>query len=275
MVDAEAVIACAAGAVAEFQPGIVRVGAPADGAFVMIQAFALFLFDFPRRFAEVDGRAGLARLPGNQAQKRAGEEDEEVQNGDDRQEIDREGIGDHGGQEIKRIDQGHVFHLDRDKEEEQNGLVGEERGIGEEHRQVKVLRVDADAQAADEIDQETVKHRQRPADEKIDVELRRTPVLLERAAHPVVEIKDEKGEKTRGGRINHKGEQTPDLTAQNQRCVKAQIAQEHAVGHAENPEDDVRDRQVAHQVRDAEIRMLVTEAVNQPHGVFHRQFLQI
>ena len=45
MVDAEAVIALAAGAIAEFQVGIVHIGAAADGALMGVEFGLLFPAD--------------------------------------------------------------------------------------------------------------------------------------------------------------------------------------------------------------------------------------
>ena len=54
MLAAEAMIACAAGAVAKLEIGIVGIGPAADGAFVAIEAVALFAANFGRGLPEVD-----------------------------------------------------------------------------------------------------------------------------------------------------------------------------------------------------------------------------
>ena len=66
----------------------------------------------------------------------------------------------------------------------------------------------------------------------------------------------------------------PDLTAHNQAGIKTEITQQHGVGRSEDPENNIGDGEISHQIRYSKIGMLVTEAVNQPHGVFHNVFLQ-
>ena len=72
MIDAEAVIAGTAGAVTEFQIGIVCVRPSAYGAFMMIELLPFLLPDSLRFPAEVDGL--FARLLWEISQKRAREE---------------------------------------------------------------------------------------------------------------------------------------------------------------------------------------------------------
>ena len=62
VVYAEAVVAGAAGAVAEFQIGVFRVRASADGALSRVGLFGLLLVVLLRRLFEVDGLA-LLLLP--------------------------------------------------------------------------------------------------------------------------------------------------------------------------------------------------------------------
>ena len=61
------------------------------------------------------------------------------------------------------------------------------------------------------------------------------------------------------------------LTALAQGGIKTEIGRQRGIGGSENPEHHVGDRKIAHQMRDAEAGMLVAEAVDQAHGIFHRR----
>ena len=77
VVDAEAVVPGAAGAVTEFQTGILRIRPAADRALMMIELLPLLLTDLFRSLAEVDGcAAGPARQILHQG---ASKEDHKVQ----------------------------------------------------------------------------------------------------------------------------------------------------------------------------------------------------
>jgi hypothetical protein len=85
-----AVIACAAGAVTEFQIGEVHVCPSADGAFVAVAPICLFFLLLPDRGFELDGLVGCLVLcaapPPCKAVGNGGpEKDEEVQQGDEGQ----------------------------------------------------------------------------------------------------------------------------------------------------------------------------------------------
>ena len=266
VVNAEAVISGAAGAVAKLQPGIFGVGSAADRAFVVIQLIPLLLTDFFGFSPEVDG--GLARLAGKVPEQSPGEKDEKIQDGDDRQKIDRKRTPDDRKQEVCRVNQRQIFHFDRNDEKQQYLLIGEKRRIGEKHGQIQILCVNDDPVATDEINQKSVYDGQKPPDDQINVKLRRAPILLQRAPHPVIEIKYQEGKQPHTGWVDHKGEQTPYLPTQNQRRIEAEIAHQGRVSGSENPENDIGNGQIAHQVWNSKIRMAITETVNQPHGIF-------
>ena len=233
----------------------------------MIELIALLLTDFLRSFAEVDG--GSAGLLWKIAQQGPGEENHKVQDGDNWQQVDGEGTGDHSEDKVGSVDESQLLHPDRDDEKQQNLLIREQSRIGEKHGQIKILSIDTDPQTTDKVHQKTVDDSQKPADQQIDIKLWCPPVLLQRTAHPVVEIKDQKCKKTGAGRVEHKSKQAPDLPAKNQRGVKAEVAHQHTVRGTKNPENDVGDRQIPHEVRDTEVGMPITETINQTHGIFH------
>ena len=210
--------------------------------------------------------AGPAR---GAADKVPAAEDQEVQHRHHRQKICREGAGDHTQQEVSPVDIGQVFYLDGQDEEQQHLHVGKQGRKGEEHGQIDILGVQPEAQAGDEVHQEAVKNGEKNAGKKVNVKLRRAPVLLQRAADPIIEIEGDEGQQPRAGRIEHKGHKPPDLTPEDKRRVKAQIAHQHRVHRPQKPESNVGDDHIAHEVLHAKIGMLVAEALYIIHGVFH------
>lgn len=131
MILTEAVVACTFGAVAELQVGEVRVGAAAHGAFMCVQVGLLFAPNTCRLFAEVDGVG--ARTLRNCRQQIAAAKDKKVDNGHDRQEIDREARGNNTVGEERRVNIGKVLYLYRDDVEQQHLHIREQSGVGEEH----------------------------------------------------------------------------------------------------------------------------------------------
>ncbi len=272
VVTAETVIPGAAGTVTKLKAGIFGVGPAAYGAFMLIQLLPLLFPDSMRRFPEVNCSAALPVRDALQQGSR--EEYEEVQHGDDWEQVEREAILQNGKEEIRRVNQGKIFHPDRDEKEKKNLLIGKKNGIGEKHGKVKILCSNMDPVTAEEIGEKTVYHRDQPADKKVNAETGSTPVILQRGAHPVIKIKHKKCEDTHARRIGHEGEKTPDLSAEDQRGVKAEITEQNTVGSAQNPEDHVGYGQIAHQIWNTEIGVSVTETVNYPHGIFHRTSLR-
>ncbi len=272
MVNAETVISRTPGTVTELKSRIFRVCASADSTFVMVKLILLLLTDLSGFSAEINRR--LAAFLRDVARERSRKENKEVQNRNDREQIHGERIRQYGKQKICRIDHSHVFHLDWNKIEKKYSLFRKQRSIRKEHRQIQVLRVDANPVTADEVYEKTVNHHQRPANQNVYIELGRSPVLFERGPHPVVKIENKKGEEPHVGGIDHEGNQPPDLTAQDQCRIKAEIAHQRAVRCSENPEYDIGYGQIAHQIGNAEIRMPIAELVNQPHGIFQGRILQ-
>ena len=116
VVLAEAVISGAAGAVAEFQFGEIRIRAAADRTFMGIQLVALLAADLRGGAAEVHClRRGPAR---ESVQQLAAAEHEEVQHRHDRQKVHRKTGRDHAHDKESGVHQGEPFHLDRDDEEQ-------------------------------------------------------------------------------------------------------------------------------------------------------------
>ena len=52
-----------------------------------------------------------------------------------------------------------------------------------------------------------------------------------------------------------------------------QVAHQNGIDKTQQPEHDVPADDVLHQVRDAEVRVLIAEAIDIVHGLFHIRFL--
>ena len=258
---AEAVVPRAAGAVAELQLRVIRIRAAADSALVIVELGGL-LASYPLGLAaEVDGvGAGSARYG---AQEVAPAEDEEIQYRDDGQQIHREGARHHRQNKEYRVHQCEPFHLDRDDEEQQHLHIREKRRKGEKHREVHILRRHSDVDAGRKIDDEPVKHGEDNAAEKVDVELRRPPILLKGAADPVVKIHRDERQHTRPRRHEREGDEPPHLPVEKTRERVGEEAQKVAVREVgQKSQHHVADDDIEHQVGDAKIRVQDTEAVD-------------
>ena len=115
MVLAEAVVSGAAGAVAEFQVGDIRVGPAADGALVSVALLGLLLLLPADGAFKLDGLMGVpvpgeAPPPVHLVHDVAPEENQEVEEGDDGQqgaeEVHAEQRPDHVHGEEARVRQG-------------------------------------------------------------------------------------------------------------------------------------------------------------------------
>ena len=134
VINAEAVVAGAAGAVTEFKIGMVGVGAAANLAAAGI-GLGLFLVVYALNFAfEVDGSFALAASAGADIrEKLIATEKKEVKNSHDGKEIDGEGEPDNICNEDYGIHYCQPFHLYGDYKEKKNLKIGEKSGKGEEH----------------------------------------------------------------------------------------------------------------------------------------------
>ena len=267
MILTEAVIPRTLGAIAELKLGMVNIRAAADGALMRIEISLLLTLDALRLAAEIDGvAAGALRQSGEQV---AAAEDEEVYRGDDGQEIRREARGENAVDEKRRVDIRKVFYLDGDDVEKQHLHVREQHSDGEEHGEIDILRSEVEALPRDEIDGEAVYHGQDNAREKVDIELRRAPAALQRAADEIIKVKDEKGQYARAGRVEGEGHKPPYLPVQNIRRIEGQIAEQRRVHRADDPEHHICNGDVFDKVGDAEIGVLRAEALNTAAWIFH------
>ena len=209
MVLAEAVVALAAGAVPELQFGMIRVRPAADRALVIIQLLLLLAADplgFPAEVHRV-----FAASPGALAPQLSPAENEEIQHRHYRQQVQWERRGNHSHHKQRRVQNGQILDFNRYAVKQQYLHVGKQRREGEKHGQVDIRGRQRQIDPADKIDRKAVDRRQNHAGEKVNRELARAPVLLQRAADPIIKIEGDEGQNTRAGRVEHKGHQTPYL----------------------------------------------------------------
>ena len=153
------------------------------------------------------------------------------------------------------------------------GHVRVERRKGEEHREIDVCRRDVQANAGDKVDDEGEYLGENDAGEEKYRELRRTPVALQRVADEIIKIESEQGEKIKADGVEYEADEPPDLPVQNGGRGERQVAHQNGIDKTQQPEHDVSADDVFHQVRDAEVRVLIAEAIDIVHGLFHIEFL--
>ena len=258
---AEAMVTDAFGAVAELKVRVVRIRAAADRTFVPIKAGGLFAADLLRRPLEVDGGIALFENP-EHAEQIISAEEEEVQNGHHRDQVCRERQGKDTEEEEHGVHQSKPLHLDRDNEEQQHLHIREEGGKGKEHGEIDILRRKADWYAGYKIHEKAVQNGEDDSGEEIDIEPGRPPLSLECGADEVIEIERDEGKETSTRRDKYKGDQPPDMPVENIVGIEGHIRENARIDHIEQPHNGTGDRQIPHQVRDAEIRMLHTKDVN-------------
>ena len=267
MVLTEAVVALAAGTVPELQFGMIRVRPAADRALVIIQPLLLLAADplgFPAEVHRV-----FAASPGTQPPELPAAENEEVQHSYQRQHIQGERHGKQRHHKQRRIRKGQILDLDGDTEHQQKLGFREQHREGEEHGEVNICGGQGKIDPADKIHRKAIEHRQDHAGEKVNCELACAPVLLQRAADPIIKIEGDEGQHTRAGRVEHKGHQPPYLPVEDMRGREGQIVHQHRIDGPQYPEGHVADGDIQHQVPDAKVGVLIAKAFHIVHGVFH------
>ena len=160
----KAVVARAAGTVAELQVGPLCVGPAADVALVAVAPLLLLLFLLPHGGFKLDGLVGgLVPGPppavGDLIGDPGPEEYNEVENGDDGQQRQQKAAGEKIAEKrqgkIGGVQPGQPLHLDREEEENQKLGVRIEHGKGEEHGEVDVVRAGNAGGAKDQTDHNT------------------------------------------------------------------------------------------------------------------------
>ena len=273
VVRAEAVVPCALAAIAELQLRICHVRAAAHGAFVA-EALRLLLILLltllgAHGVMEVRGLLALVAFESPKPCKLGPEENDEIQ----KRHNGHDGIVPSAGgnvahnveEEVEYIEIGEPLHANRNDEHEEYLRIGIEQGESHEHGKVDIIRtVDRNAVPCDEADDACADDGKQHAAEVIGGELGRTPLPLERRADPVVEIAgDEKIEGTCALGDQNEGDKTPDLPMEESIKRKGEETQKIAGGKTgQQSEHHVADDHIKHQVRNAEIRVQDTKAVD-------------
>ena len=161
----------------------------------------------PHGFAVVVARFPIARFAADGAQNIPAEEQHNIQQA----EHDGHPRGCAADDEIIQIQRGirngKVFHLNRQNHEQQHLLIGRQRGIGKEQRQVEEHVV---AKAGNQRGDNRAEH----ADEIIQIELDLAPLIFQPNANHIVEIQRKQDEDGRTGRRNeYERHQPPNLPA--------------------------------------------------------------
>jgi len=241
VVDAVAVVAVALGAIAELQIRIVRVGAAADRAFVTVGPLSALGLIIAGPVGSWAGRCRAARArtiaaaEGKNVPDVAAEKQEVVEQRKDREEPGeiRDAAYHDGLDDLKsgkaQIYPRQILHLDRDDEEQQHLRLGRDGRDGEEEAEIQVGRTGLHAE------EQPGQVRQKDTAEIVEVELKRTPVLLQDLAELVVAEQRNRGEQQiDAARIEQVGEnigeQPPHLSFENRAAVKLQPGIDDAAG---------------------------------------------
>mgnify|MGYP000400122277 CR=1 FL=1 len=257
----EAVVARALAAIAELEIGVVRVGAAADGALVVVALFLLLLL---YRLLVLHGLGVVLRLgAGGQIVYLRPDEHGEVQQRHHRQHHARPVVLADGADDVKgeqcAVQIGQPLHFHRQEEHEKHRGVREQHGEGEEHGQVHIggARHGDEIVAGDDAGQHRTQHRQQHAAEVVEIELGGAPLPLQRGADPVVEVQaDEQPEGGAGAGVENERHDAPDLAVEQAVQVKRQKVQRGGVGgcrqHGQDVHRHVADDDDAHQIGDTE-----------------------
>ena len=190
MVNAEAMIALAAGAITKFQIGIIGVGAAANLAAAGVALVALFIVYAVDFSLEVSGGlSGCLVLNAHIGEKFSAAKKEVVEEGDKRQKVERgEGGREHADKEVSGVNNGQPLYLYGDNEEKQHLGIGEKGGQREEHGKIDELGIDMIAYSGYEINDEAENDVEEHTREKENVKSGDSPILLKRFTYNIVEI---------------------------------------------------------------------------------------
>ena len=202
----------------------------------------------PHSFAVVVARFPIARFAADGVEDIPAEEQHDIQQA----EHDGHPCGCAADDEIIQIQRsirnGKIFHLNRQNHEQQHLLIGVQRGIGKEQRQVeeRVIRI-AGNQRGD--------NRTEHADEIIQIELDLAPLILQSDANHIVEIQRKQDEDGRTGRRNeYERHQPPNLPAHQsgagQRDERIEPITQRRPDIQQGKDDALTDDDVLHQVAD-------------------------
>ena len=202
----------------------------------------------PHGLAEIIPRFPVARFAADGVDDVPAEKQEDVE----QTEHDRHPRGRAADDEIiqiqRRVGQREILHLDRQEHEQQHLLVGIQRGVGEEQRQIEEH---VTAIAGNQRGDDRAEH----ADPIIQVEPDLAPLVFQPETDHVVEIQREQNENRRAGRRReHERHQPPDLPAHEPRAGQRDerikpVAQRRPDIH-QREDDALTDDDVFHQIAD-------------------------
>lgn len=265
VVNAEAVVTCAAGAISKFQVGMVGICPSAHLAAAIIGLCPLFVVDAVHFPLEVYSGFALAASAGTKiAEKLVAAEKKIVKHGNYGEEIYGEGAAYYAYDKNDRIHYCQPLHFYGYEEKQQNPHIGEEGGKGEKHGKIDILGGDKVAFSGDEIENKAIDNREKNTWEEIDIKARGAPAVLKSLADKVIEIEKDKGKQTCWVGYKGKGEKSPYLSLEDMGRGKGDQTYKGAGGihHIEKPDDGVCNNNIKHKIGDAESGMLVAEEVN-------------
>ena len=279
VIGAEAVVACAAGTIAELQIGIVGVGAAAHGALVAIAPLGFLFLLLAHGGLEVDGLPGgpvadPTGAVGDDVVEIRPEKDQEVHQRHHRQQRVDEVKAQQGEEDLQDEPDGvnGGDPLDLDGEDEKDHLhIGIEGGEGQEHGHGYIARA-VDAGVAESIVADDAgEDGQRHAGEIIEVELGGAPFPLEKIADEVAEVqRQQQPQRTCGSGDEDEGHKTPDLTPQDHSPVKRQKRDGAVRGELQQQiYKSGTENDVAHQTRNAETGMQAGKTLHRVMQFFH------
>ena len=279
MVNAEAMITLAAGAIAEFQIGMVGIGASANltaAGVALVALFIVYAVDFP---LEVNGGFSCCLiLNAHMGEKLSAAKKEVVEEGDKRQKI-QSGVGgrNHADEEVSGVNNGQPLYLDGDYKEKQHLGVGEKGGQREEHGKINEAGVNMIAYSGDEINNEAENDVAEHTREKENIKSGCSPTLLQRFSDIVVKIEKYQYKYSAGIRYKNKGDKAPNLTPQNVRSGEGEKVQKCAGGvhHGEKPNRNIARHNIEHKVFDAKAGVLIAKHCYFPAEPFHRVHLLV
>lgn len=262
MFRAVTMISDASGAVAELHIRIIQIRNAADLAFSGVWSIVTFPVHLPGSLFVIDHlRIALSGFLSEILEQPSAAEEQIVQHRNDGKEIIRKRRHNDFIQEKRRIDICQPFDLHGNDEEEQHLCVGEQCCEGKEHGQVDIGSGNADIYTCDEVDQESVNNSEKDTRQEIQRELRFSPILFQSATDKIVKIKHDQCQNSATRWNNGKCDQSPDLSFQDQRRRELQHADQHIsrIHHGKQPNNDIADNDIKHQIRDPKSRMFVTE----------------
>ena len=277
MVNAEAMVALAAGAITKFQIGMVGIGAAANFAaagIVLGLLLVIYAVDFT---LEVNGGlSGGSFLNSNMGEKLLAAHNEIVKKSNYRQKV-QSGVGgrDNADEEVNRVNNGQPLYLDWDNEKQEHFGVGEKGGQREEHGKIQIACVDVVAYSRDEIDNEAEENVAKHTGEKEKVKAGDAPIMLKGFSYNIIEIEKQQHKYSAGAGDEHKGEKSPNLTVENVGSGEGEEIDKCVGGvhHGEKPNRNIARHNIEHQIGQTESWVLIAKLGNLIAEPFHSIYL--